>query len=161
MLTGDFVAPFGRGVARDMIFHVEALTAVTQKEQRRLIVSFPKAEDGVLPFRPTEYLNGSVLRSPYNAPETGYLANWTVTRHQPETSASGNYDPQEHGYFFRVRTVVDSSGKLISANYGKIYGDFMNFTYYLNPTPNDRNIEFDPKRNLFTNLKPEEQVTEP
>ena len=35
------------------------------------------------------------------------------------------------------------------------------FAYYLNPTPNDRNIEFDPKRNLFTNLKTEEQVTAP
>jgi hypothetical protein len=29
------------------------------------------------------------------------------------------------------------------------------------PTPNDRNIEFDPKRSLFTNLKPDERVTEP
>jgi hypothetical protein len=35
------------------------------------------------------------------------------------------------------------------------------FTYYLNPMPNDRNVEFDPKRNLFTNLKPEEQVAAP
>jgi hypothetical protein len=35
------------------------------------------------------------------------------------------------------------------------------FTYYLNPTPNDRNLEFDPKRNLFTNLKDEERVTAP
>jgi hypothetical protein len=47
------------------------------------------------------------------------------------------------------------------AHYGKIYGDFMNFTYYLNPTPNDRNVEFDPKRNLFTNLKDDERVTMP
>jgi hypothetical protein len=57
--------------------------------------------------------------------------------------------------------VVDATGKIISANYGKIYGDFMNFSYYLNPTPNDRNVEFDPKRNLFTKLKTEEQVMAP
>lgn len=31
----------------------------------------------------------------------------------------------------------------------------------LNPTPNDRNVEFDPKRNLFTDLKPVERVTDP
>lgn len=37
----------------------------------------------------------------------------------------------------------------------------MNFTYCLNPTPNDRNVEFDPKHNLFTDLKPLEQVLEP
>lgn len=35
------------------------------------------------------------------------------------------------------------------------------FTYYLNPTPNDRNIEFDPKRNLFTNLSSSEEVRDP
>jgi hypothetical protein len=49
----------------------------------------------------------------------------------------------------------------LSANYGKIYGAFMNFTYYLNPTRNDRNVQFDPKRNLFTNLKDDERVTAP
>ena len=37
----------------------------------------------------------------------------------------------------------------------------MSFTYYLNPAPNDRNVEFDPKQNLFTNLKRTEQVTAP
>lgn len=37
----------------------------------------------------------------------------------------------------------------------------LRFTYYLNPTPNDRNVEFDPKRNLFTNLKSDERVTAP
>ena len=52
-------------------------------------------------------------------------------------------------YFFRVRTVLDEHGNVKSALYGKIYGDFMQFTYYLNPTPNDHNIEFDPPRNLL------------
>ncbi len=28
----------------------------------------------------------------------------------------------------------------------------MQMKYYLNPTPNDRNMEFDPSQNLFTNL---------
>ena len=39
--------------------------------------------------------------------------------------------------------------------YGKIYGDFdvetlcgVSFIYYLNPTPNDRNLEWDMKINL-------------
>ena len=30
-----------------------------------------------------------------------------------------------------------------------------------NPEPNSRNMEFDPKRNLFINLKPSEQVFMP
>ena len=32
---------------------------------------------------------------------------------------------------------------------------------YFNPTPNSRNVEFDPKQNLMTNLKPDEGVSEP
>jgi hypothetical protein len=59
--------------------------------------------------------------------------------------------------------VLDSNGNAKSALYGKIYGDtmMMNFHYYLNPTPNDRNVEFDPKQNLLKNLKPDEGVSAP
>ena len=62
-----------------------------------------------------------------------------------------------------MRTVLDENGNVKSALYGKIYGDpmQMNFRYYLNPTPNDRNIEFDPKQNLLGGLKPVEQVDAP
>ena len=61
----------------------------------------------------------------------------------------------------RVRTSLDPDGRVAQANYVKLYGDFPKFTYYFNPQSNDRNIEFDPKRNLFTKLKTEEQVTAP
>jgi hypothetical protein len=71
-------------------------------------------------------------------------------------------------YFFRVRTILDKDGNIESALYGKIHGDFqldhhgnIGFTYYLNPTPNDRNVEFDPKQNLFKNLPSSEQVRQP
>ena len=67
----------------------------------------------------------------------------------------------DRNYFFRVRTLLDEHGNVKSALYGKIYGDFMQFAYYLNPTPNDRNVEFDPKQNLLHGLKPTEEVTAP
>jgi hypothetical protein len=67
----------------------------------------------------------------------------------------------EKEHFFWVRTVKDHEGNIVSAHYGKIYGDFMQFTYYLNPTPNDRNIEFDPKQNLLQGLQSFEQVSAP
>jgi hypothetical protein len=72
---------------------------------------------------------------------------------------------------FRVRTKKDASGNITNALYGKIYGEFggyvdmrktmfrFNFTYYLNPEPNSRNMEFG--ENLFKNLSPLEQVTAP
>lgn len=42
-----------------------------------------------------------------------------------------------------------------------ISGSKLRLAYYLNPTPNDRNMEFDPKRNLLTGLTPFEEVSEP
>ncbi len=56
---------------------------------------------------------------------------------------------------------LDEHGNVKSALYGKIYGDFMQFVYYLNPGANDRNVEFDPKHNLLTGLRSSEEVTRP
>ena len=79
----------------------------------------------------------------------------------------------EANYFFRIRTEVNEDGEVDYALYGKIYGDIefggagqegsylkVN-AYYLNPTPNDLNLEFDPEKNLFTNLPSDEEVREP
>jgi hypothetical protein len=60
---------------------------------------------------------------------------------------------------FRVRTKYDDKGNVVGSYYGKIYGDIMmgwsyqgvssiSFLYYFNPTPNDRNLEWDMKNNL-------------
>ncbi len=66
-------------------------------------------------------------------------------------------------YTFRIRSKHDEKGNLVEAYYGKVYGDFkfegdlergiisVRFLYYLNPTPLDRNLEWD----LMTNLCPD------
>ena len=66
-------------------------------------------------------------------------------------------------YTFRIRSRYDEKGNLVEACYGKIYGDFkfsgdlergiisVRFLYYLNPTPLDRNLEWDMKTNLCPN----------
>ena len=63
-------------------------------------------------------------------------------------------------YVFRIRSKFDEQGNLKEAYYGKVYGDFqlcgtwkdgcdgVLFLYYLNQTPNDRNLEWDTKNNL-------------
>jgi hypothetical protein len=158
----DYVPPHGGGKAADMIFRLEMAERAIHDYDYKLVVSFPNNMDGILPFELKPEFQSSEFRSAYSAPDRGLLPSWIVTRsRRPGTAEKSNYDPERHAYLFRVRTVADSTGKIVSANYGKIYGDFMNFTYYLNPTPNDRNVEFDPKRNLFTNLKPEDEVTAP
>ncbi len=70
-------------------------------------------------------------------------------------------DPKEN-LFLRLRTKTNSKGEVTGAHYAKIYGGyggsgafawfqngFIHFQYYYNPTPNDTNLEFDPKRNLL------------
>ncbi|MGD0253199.1 MAG: hypothetical protein ABSC01_10940 [Verrucomicrobiota bacterium] len=93
------------------------------------------------------------------------MATSQLTRenyYRPGQTGKSDYDPNRN-CFFRVHTVLDSNGNVKSALYGKIYGDpmQMNFCYYLNPTPNSRNIKFDPKQNLLGSLKSTEQVSAP
>ena len=65
-------------------------------------------------------------------------------------------------FCFRIRTKRDAKGNIVKAYYGKIYGDVVmewsylgvsrvGFLYYLNPAPNDRNLEWDMKNNLCPN----------
>lgn len=147
--AGDWVYPYGKGHMSDIIF----IRKLDQKSKRdydeSLTVSFPNKGDGIQNFYIPSNESGSELASPHEAPITGYQT--TVVRRKsrhPGQQMALDFDQNRH-YFFRVRTTLDQQGNVTSALYGKIYGDFMHFTYYLNPTPNDRNIEFDPKRNLL------------
>lgn len=136
LMIGDWVAPYGKGISSDFLFtenHLDAKSGYT------FTISFPKAGDGIQKFTPPDAEKGSGLRSPHEAPVDGY---------QPTHEQTQMPNPNKN-YFFRVRTSLDENGNVVSAHYGKIYGDFMQFTYYLNPTPNSRNIEFDPKQNLI------------
>ena len=98
------------------------------------------------------------------APETGYepmRVCWAGR--MSRTDYKDNFS-EDRCYFFRIRTELDEFGKVKSAIYGKIYGDFklvgkkngikgVSFLYYLNPTPNDRNLEWDMQHNLCPNAK--------
>ena len=68
------------------------------------------------------------------------------------------------GFFIKTRIKLDEKGNVISAHYAKFIQDVqidirgrIKFTSYYNPTPNDTNLEFDLKKNLFKNLPDLEQ----
>lgn len=148
LMIGDWVGPYGKGINSDILFtenHPDKKSGYT------FTIGFPKQGDGIQEFTLPDREKGSGLRSPHEAPIDGYQSKYEQTQ-MP--------DPNRI-YLFRVRTVKDHEGNIVSAHYGKIYGDFMQFTYYLNPTPNDRNIEFDPKQNLLQGLRSFEQVSAP
>jgi len=72
------------------------------------------------------------------------------------------------GFFLRTRVKLDAQGNIISAHYTKIMGDIrlaaqgsLHFTYYFNPTANDRNLEFDPSKNLFPTNHPGAHIIDP
>lgn len=162
LMVGDWVGPYGKGVTTDIVFKREYNRKSLQDYDYKLTVSFPKEGDGIQEFLvPHKIMEGSVLRSPHRAPTNGYLPQITrLNISHPGQKLIFDYD-KNRVYLFRVRTMLDHESNVMSTHYGKIYGDFMQFSYYLNPTPNSRNIEFDPKQNLMKSLKPDEGVSEP
>jgi hypothetical protein len=171
LAEGDWVAPHGRGKASDLIFKLQSRFNDARDYESSLEVSFSSKADGIQAWdNEAEYR--SALKLPRLAPENGYvqpllLSNTRVPSGEVERDVKEN-----RNYFLRVRTVLDPQGKVVSALYGKIDGDIrfspirsktcsLMFTYYLNPTANERNVEFDVQRNLLTNLKDGEQVNAP
>jgi hypothetical protein len=161
LMIGDWVAPYGKGVNTDIIFTAHLDQRTESDADYKLTVSFPKAGDGIQEFTVPDTEKGSGLRSPHEAPTDSYQSQWVQTRNRkPGQAETGNFDSGRN-YFFRVRTKIDDQGNIVSAHYGKIYGDFMQFRYYLNPTLNSRNVEFDPKQNLLGGLESFQGVNTP
>jgi hypothetical protein len=163
LMVGDWVAPYGKGANTDVFITEEFNKSSITDYYYKLTISFPNAGDGIQEFTVPDAERGSALRSPHEAPADGYQPQLVRENfHHPGQAGKSDYD-ENRNYFFRVRTILDSNGNVKSALYGKIYGDpeQVNFRYYLNPTPNDRNIEFDPKRNLLGGLESSEGVSVP
>ncbi len=173
---GDWVLPHGEGKTKDALFRYSTRNVDGGETEGRLEVKFSEGE-GVAPIS-NAYLEYSELKMPHEAILDGYEPGMT--------RVSKSYHDKEFrdnvGCFFRSR-VSKLDGKIVSSNYGKIMGNIrfdpresgwhvshrnkpkafgsISFTYYFNPSPNDRNLEFAPGRNLFKDLDPTEQVREP
>jgi len=157
---GDWVVPHGSGIRADFIFEVSGVYKELLDRDSKMVLAFENALDGLQGIAVPN--DGSKFQSLYETPSTGYQPNYVYEKKISRIGSERiNPKPRTDKYYlFRVRSEVDDHGKLVSANYGKIYGDIhcdfkdektisVYFTYYFNPTPNDRNIEFDPEKNLF------------
>ena len=159
----DEIASSKRGyAARKEEWTEEKFKRDAGKWDAELEISFPGDKEGL--FEEARFLAFSRLKLPHAAPEEGYVSTWRYT--------SKTYSPptarDNVGFFVRSRVKLDAKGKIVSANYAKIVGDIycaatgvLRFTYYYNPQANDRNLEFDPKRNLFAKDKPGANVSDP
>jgi len=119
---------------------------------------FPNKGDGIV--LSSQFWPYCKLEVPHKAPDEGYAS---------ELSLSGDQDPSatrpdltacrklmhNNGLFIRIRTQLDKDGNVVTANYAKIlcpgvsrYAPMFSFNIFYNPTPNDRNLEYDFKTNL-------------
>lgn len=179
LMKGDWVAPRGRGVESDLVFHATGQLIGPRDFDLTLTLTFSRSTDGFLPMA-TPLENGvSELKLPHQAPLEGYRVGQAW--HFRSMKAQDPYAPRillnDHdanmNYYLRVRSQTNQFGIVTNALYGKILNDVelglsstsnavgMVFTYYLNPTPNDRNVEFSRGNSLFRELGPDEQLIDP
>ena len=175
--AGDWVAPHGKGVTADLLFTMHREEVKGEKVYGgwldphsyegvvfQMDVEFPGEGNGVIPVLLPEDTFRHFLRT---APESGYEPRLTRKEYYgcpPDDDAEerGWMSNRNRCFYLRIRTRLDKDGNVVSAHYGKIYRDFEvipsvgkqglfgDFSYYFNPVPNDRNIEFG--QNLFDDL---------
>ncbi len=163
LMKGDWISPYGKGISADLLLEVTGKWKNVRDHDSTLKVSFTNRGDGIVSFRPAKQ---SLFRSPYAAPVSGYMTEKSWRKSRNAEGKIVNDTKSDDNYIFRVRTILDEKGDIIRTYYGKIYGNVsfdgatledpygnIVFTYYLNPTPNDRNLECDPKKNLLKGLK--------
>jgi len=136
LMAGDWVAPHGKGQEPDLLFTFSAEPELLHTNwygssprvhrllDYKLAVSLSNEGDGVVPVSVTPHQGGSALRLPPMAPEVGYSALSPKRVYQPVGKPQHSDIQQDQNYFFRVRTMKDDKGNIVSALYGKIYGDF-------------------------------------
>jgi len=158
-IIGDYVSPYGKGQFRDFEFYYTYERVDFFNNKYNLEIRFPNADDGLFSFEVEDYT--SQFKSDYLAPEGGYKNELKFYEYRSRNDPIISNIDKNRSYYFRVRTQLDNEGKIFSALYGKLYGDFPDLHYYLNPNDNDRNVEFDPRQKLFVNLPKEERQFEP
>lgn len=141
----------------------DAINTISGKWDGTLSITLPQPQEGISNAK-NDYCHYSNLTLPHLAYENGYSKAlfMETDNHTPKNT------PPDPAYFVRTRVILDDKGKIISSNYAKITSPIhfdprgrIEFTYVFNPTPNDRNLEFDTNRNLFGDLGLEERVTAP
>ena len=185
MTVNDWVSPHGSGSHADIEIYYQ-WDGFDGKDYHgsTLEIRFPDEKAGYYTFQYPCNKNGRSQHSfisPYHAEPSNTFnpkmsfSDIIVLKKEPVGDRvfqciRSNHMKRGTGYIFRTRTRFDENGNLIGAHYGKIYptpdalfrrsrkgNAFISLRYYLNPTENDTNLEYDPKKNLFMEkVKPSE-----
>ena len=165
--VGDLVEPYGKGEQADLFFKCvfEKKSEAFGDFKRELFITAVQPDEGIIVREKEKW---SEFRSAYEAQESGYgILYYLVTDRTPSKILQEINKAEDEYLTFRSRIVRDDEGGIISSNYGKIIdgkfdygvddknpdGAVIMLLYYFNPTPNDRNLEYDPDENLFDKKK--------
>ena len=166
LVKGDWMPPFGKGERADIEFqllprkdfgtHMGLSGIPGQSFRDEMAIRFIGEDNGIVSMIPPPNAVLKIREAPLDGYEQRCFSWFGRDKNiQPERS-----DDKRKCQAFRIRTAKNSEGKIISALYGKVYGGFpltykiqdhpsgVSFTYYLNLTPNDRNLEWDMVHNL-------------
>ena len=170
---GDWVTPHGKGLVSDLLFTLHKNYKSRLDYEWDMTIQSPGEGNGFHPMSPADESPQSELRFPKVSPEFGYDVSQLQLGLKSDMKATVSKSSlTATNFFFRIRSELDEQKQIKRAYYGKLIGPIivdvhdtqtalLRFTYYLNPTSLDRNMEFDPKKNLFKNLSGMEQVREP
>ena len=174
-LRGDWLPPAGTGDVADVVFRrmprtylgmskSEGREPAIRRRKDSLLVRFPGEGDGIQVMTTVPQCQLWVR----SAPESGYAPEYEsfhLDGEKMETIESAHFQKAQ---CFRIRTQKDDSGSITNGFYGKIYGEFkwtcdyykaphvkdVEFTYYVNEVPLDRNLEKDPADDRVYRFRP-------
>ncbi|MEN8136764.1 MAG: hypothetical protein ABFS18_14715 [Thermodesulfobacteriota bacterium] len=155
---GDWVTPYGKGITKDFVFIFSSDIKAYREYDLKMTLGFSNELDGIKKYLFNKE-DQSYFKWPFKAPANGYDGELVKTIHKIPGKTETNIN-REAKYIFRVRTITDKEGNIISANYGKVASEFelspegsecmIRFSYYFDPE-GTRNLEEDPEKNLFKN----------
>jgi hypothetical protein len=170
LIKSDWVVPYGQGQLADINVYLETDETGVNDFEYKVRITFNGKFNGYYKYDENIRV-GSIFKLPRYAQLNGYDNSMNVFWRGLKRGSKISWDSNRH-YIYRVRS-EEENGKFIKAMYGKIFSDIelrsnrktgglpsIEFIYYLNPDYT-RNLEFDPKRNLFGILPDRERVTEP
>lgn len=166
LVKGSWLPPFGNGEHADIEFQLiprkdlGPAMGPSGKPKRsfrdEITLRFLGDDNGITSIIPPPNAVLKIREAPVEGFEQQY-SSW-YGRDNKMQSKQSEYGAKCQA--FRIRTEKNRDGKIVSALYGKVYGGFpltykvqdhpsgVSFTYYLNMTPNDRNLEWDMEHNL-------------
>jgi hypothetical protein len=173
MLLAEWMPPHGKGEVEDVRLHVLRATAAYDRTQPAVVLTilFMGEQNGVCGINDQTVSNQSWLKLPYCAPREGYSEKeFRFEKRFGEHEFKTMTNTGTTNCFFRIRSKIDKDGKFVEGLHGKIHGPVgveggkhipICMIYYVNPTPNDLNMEFDPKKNLVPKKEAKTAVVMP